>query len=124
VRKPALADRTAQPSLKGKEQPQLSKEPELPTAQVPQLPQMNASTTTIIITTNTTTEEKFKTKKPQIITSAKKESPEQIKGVGKLSSSTAEASDIENPTQRQKTTSTIDNEDSNMKGKGNRKVIR
>lgn len=118
MRKPALADRTVKPSLKGKEQPQLSKEPELPTAQVPQLPDMNASTIT-----NTTTEEKFKTKKPQIITSAKKESPEQIR-VGKLSSSPAEATDIENPTQRQKTTSTTDNEDSIMKGKGNRKVIR
>jgi len=121
VRRPALADRTTQPSLNGKEQPQLSREPELPTVQVPQLPEMNASTTTT--TTNTTTEEKLKTKRPQIITSAKKESPEQIR-VGKLSSSTAEASDIPNPTQRQKTTSTTDNEDSIMKGKGNRKVIR
>jgi len=58
VLKPALAARTAQPSVRGKEQPRLSKEPELPPPP-PQLPEM---TNPHPQTNSATTEEKLKTK--------------------------------------------------------------
>ena len=58
VLKPALAARTAQPSVRGKEQPRLSKEPELPPPP-PQLPEM---TNPQPQTNSATTEEKLKTK--------------------------------------------------------------
>ena len=112
VRRPALAARTVQPSLKGKEKPRLSKERELPLSnpQVPpQLPEMITPPPRTNATTTTEQELKTKTKKPQIITAAKNESPEQIR-VGKLSSSNTESSDTdtdtENPTQKQKITTT------------------
>jgi hypothetical protein len=109
VRRPALAARTVQPSLKGKEKPRLSKERELPLSNPQVPPQLPEMITPPPRTNATTTEQelKTKTKKPQIITAAKNESPEQIR-VGKLSSSNTESSDTdtENPTQKQKITTT------------------
>jgi hypothetical protein len=122
VRKPALATTTAQPSLRGKEQPRLSKEAELPPPH-PQLPEMiNPPPRTNTITTKEKLKTKAKTKKLQVITASKKESPEQIR-VGKFSSSITEPIDRENPTQKQKITETTTNDGNDAttkKGKGNR----
>jgi hypothetical protein len=126
--KPALAATSKRPSLRGKEQLRLSKEPELPpttSREQRQLPEI------VIPPRNTSTEEEVKKTKPQIVTPSKKESPEQITS-GKSSSITPEPTGInteipsaEISTKKQKiiTTATV-KEDSIMtkNKKGSRKV--
>ena len=126
--KPALAATSKRPSLRGKEQLRLSKEPELPpptSREQRQLPEI------VIPSPNTSTEEEVKKTKPQIVTPSKKESPGQITG-GKSSSITSEPTDTnteipsaEISTKKQKIiTTATDKEDSFMmkNKKGSRKV--
>ena len=126
--KPALAATYKRPSLRGKEQLRLSKEPELPpptSMEQRQLPEI------VIPSPNTSTEEEVKKTKPQIVTPSKKESPEQITS-GKSSSITSEPTDTnteipsaEISTKKQKIiTTATDKEDSIMtkNKKGSRKV--
>jgi len=75
IRRPvvgAAASTTEKPSLIGKKQQQLGvvKEPELPTSQKPQLPEIIAATTSDA--------ENGSNKEPQLITAAEEEPPEQI----------------------------------------------
>ena len=126
--KPALAATYKRPSLRGKEQLRLSKEPELPpptSREQRKLPEI------VIPPPNTSTEEEVKKTKPQIVTPSKKESPEQITS-GKSSSITSEPTDTnteipsaEISTKKQKIiTTATDKEDSIMtkNKKGSRKV--
>ena len=126
--KPALAATYKRPSLRGKEQLRLSKEPELPpptSMEQRQLPEI------VIPSPNTSTEEEVKKTKPQIVTPSKKESPEQITS-GKSSSITSkptgtntEIPSAEISTKKQKIiTTATDKEDSIMtkNKKGNRNV--
>jgi len=126
--KPALAATYKRPSLRGKEQLRLSKEPELPpptSMEQRQLPEI------VIPSPNTSTEEEVKKTKPQIVTPSKKESPEQITS-GKSSSITSkptgtntEIPSAEISTKKQKIiTTATDKEDSIMtkNKKGSRKV--
>jgi hypothetical protein len=90
IRRPVVGAATAttkKPSLIGKKQQQLGlvKEPELPSPQDPQLPE--------IIATATSAAEDESNKEPQIITAAERESPEQIinKGSSAWSGTTATA---------------------------------
>jgi len=126
--KPALVATSKRPSLRGKEQLRLSKEPELPpptSMEQRQLPEI------VIPSPNTSTEEEVKKTKPQIVTPSKKESPEQITS-GKSSSITSkptgtntEIPSAEISTKKQKIiTTATDKEDSIMtkNKKGSRKV--
>jgi hypothetical protein len=90
IRRPVVGAATAttkKPSLIGKKQQRLGlvKEPELPSPQDPQLPE--------IIATATSAAEDESNKEPQIITAAERESPEQIinKGSSAWSGTTATA---------------------------------
>ncbi|MGB8036095.1 MAG: hypothetical protein WCF03_19945 [Nitrososphaeraceae archaeon] len=127
--KPALVATSKRPSLRGKEQLRVSKEPELPppsSLEQRQLPEL------VTHPPNTKTEEEVKKTKPQIVTPSKKESPEQITDRKPLrsSSSTTEPTVIEIPsakipTKKQKIiTTATDKEDSIMtkNRKGNRNV--
>lgn len=127
--KPAPVVTSKRPSLRGKEQLRLSKEPELPpptSLEQRQLPEL------VTHPPNTKPEEGVKKTKPQIVTPSKKESPEQITGRKPLrsSSSTTEPTVIEIPsakipTKKQKIiTTATDKEDSIMtkNRKGNRNV--
>ena len=124
--KPALVATSKRPSLRGKEQLRVSKEPELPppTSLERQIPEI------VTHPPNTNTEEGLKKTKPQIVTPSKKE---QIITGGKplrSSSSTTEPTvteipSAEIPTKKQKIiTTTTDKEDSIMtkNRKGNRNV--
>ena len=126
---PAPVVTSKRPSLRGKEQLRLSKEPELPpptSLEQRQLPEL------VTHPPNTKPEEGVKKTKPQIVTPSKKESPEQITGRKPLrsSSSTTEPTVIEIPsakipTKKQKIiTTATDKEDSIMtkNRKGNRNV--
>lgn len=127
--KPAPVVTSKRPSLRGKEQLRLSKEPELPpptSLEQRQLPEL------VTHPPNAKPEEGVKKTKPQIVTPSKKESPEQITGRKPLrsSSSTTEPTVIEIPsakipTKKQKIiTTATDKEDSIMtkNRKGNRNV--
>ena len=114
---PAPVVTSKRPSLRGKEQLRLSKEPELPpptSLEQRQLPEL------VTHPPNTKPEEGVKKTKPQIVTPSKKESPEQITGRKPLrsSSSTTEPTVIEIPsakipTKKQKIiTTATDKEDS------------
>jgi hypothetical protein len=126
--KPSLASTTKPHPLRGKEQPRLSKEPELP--QLPSISQEQRQLSEIVTPSALTkdTSEELKTTKPQTISPSKKESHEQIKG-GKSSGSTTEPTvteipSAELPTKKQKITTATDKEDSIMtkKRQVNRKV--
>ena len=83
---PAPVVTSKRPSLRGKEQLRLSKEPELPpptSLEQRQLPEL------VTHPPNTKPEEGVKKTKPQIVTPSKKESPEQITGRKPLRSSSS-----------------------------------
>jgi hypothetical protein len=122
--KPALAAATTKPHpLKGKEQPRLSKEPELP----PPPPSPQRQSPEIITTPPSLThssQEELKTTKPQIASPSKKESHEQIKG-GKSSGSNTtteptvtEIPSAELPTKKQKIITATDKEEQKRRSKG------
>jgi hypothetical protein len=120
--KPALAAATTKPHpLRGKEQPRLSKEPELPP---PTSPQRQLPEIVTAPPSTTSTKEELKTTKPKMVSPSKKESHEQIKG-GKSSGSnnTTEATvteipSAELPTKKQKIITATDKEEQKRKSKG------
>jgi hypothetical protein len=128
--KPALAATTKLPSLKEKEQPRHSKEPELPPPSPLASPERQSPEIVTLPLLTKDTSEELKTTKPQMISPSKKESHEQITDGKSLRSSSSitdtntEIPSAEIPTKNKKITTATDKEDSIMRKRkqGIRKV--
>jgi hypothetical protein len=121
--KPALAATTKLPSLKEKEQPRHSKEPELPPPSPLTSPERQSPEIVTLPLLTKDTSEELKTTKPQMISPSKKESHEQITDGKSLRSSSSitdtntEIPSAEIPTKNKKITTATDKEDSIMRKK-------